>query len=160
MSVEIVERRRIVLQSEDRRIDLSLPLDETLEDALTLSGIPDANRFVTIGPGGYEIPGDTECEDLVDGGLYALIDRTALAPQARPAEKATGPTRTDHGARWWLLAVSGMLLVAVFAQGAVDPLIRLLVALLVAAGAVGGAVAWARRDSAAGVRGILGVLAP
>ena len=160
MSVEIVERRRIVLQSEDRRIDLSLPLDETLEDALTLSGIPDADRFVTIGPGGYEIPGDTECEDLVDGGLYALIDRTALAPPVRPAEKATSPTRADHGARWWLLAVSGMLLVAVFAQGAVDPLIRLLVALLVAAGAVGGAVAWARRDSAAGVRGILGVLAP
>ncbi|PJI51741.1 hypothetical protein CTI14_54405, partial [Methylobacterium radiotolerans] len=64
------------------------------------------------------------------GGLYALIDRTALAPQARPAEKATGQTRVDHGARWWLLAVSGMLLVAVFAQGTVDPLIRLLVALL------------------------------
>ncbi|RUQ03201.1 hypothetical protein D8M34_17015, partial [Microbacterium sp. HSID17254] len=90
MSVEIVERRRIVLQSEDRRIDLSLPLDETLEDALTLSGIPDADRFVTIGPGGYEIPGDTECEDLVDGGLYALIDRTALAPPVRPS-------RADHG---------------------------------------------------------------
>ena len=116
MSVEIVERRRIVLQSEDRRIDLSLPLDETLEDALTLSGIPDADRFVTIGPGGYEIPGDTECEDLVDGGLYALIDRTALAPQARPAVTNERASRADHGARWWMLAVSGMLLVAVFAQ--------------------------------------------
>ncbi len=56
MSVEIVERRRIVLQSEDRRIDLSLPLDETLEDALTLSGIPDADRFVTIGPGDTRSP--------------------------------------------------------------------------------------------------------
>ncbi|KJL21445.1 hypothetical protein RN51_02466 [Microbacterium oxydans] len=160
MSVEIVERRRIVLQSEDRRIDLSLPLDETLEDALILSGLSTADRFVTIGPGGFEIPGDTECEDLVDGGLYALIDRTALAPQARPAETATGPTRADHGARWWMLAVSGLLLVAVFAQGAGDPLLRLLIALLVAVGAVSGAVAWARRDSAAGVRGILGVLAP
>ncbi|MBP5800826.1 hypothetical protein J2D78_01890 [Microbacterium maritypicum] len=160
MSVEIVERRRIVLQSEDRRIDLSLPLDETLEDALILSGLSTADRFVTIGPGGFEIPGDTECEDLVDGGLYALIDRTALAPQARPAGTTTGSTRADHGARWWMLAVAGLLLVAVFAQGAGDPLLRLLIALLVAAGAISGAVAWARRDSAAGVRGILGVLAP
>ncbi len=160
MSVDIVERRRIVLQSEDRRIDLSLPFDETLDEALILSGLSTADRFVTIGPGGFEIPGDTECEDLVDGGLYALIDRTALAPQARPAVAGTRPSRADHGARWWMLAVSGLLLVAVFAQGAGDPLLRLLIGLFLVVGAVSGAVAWSRRDSAAGVRGILGVLAP
>lgn len=160
MSVEIVERRRIVLQTEDRRIDISLPLDETLDDALILSGLSTAGRFVTIGPGGFEIPGDTECEDLIDGGLYSLIDRTVLpSPGDRPRPVAT-PTRVDHGARWWMLAVSGLLLVAVFAQGAGEPLLRLLVALLLVAGSVSGAVAWARRDSAAGVRGILGVLAP
>ncbi|WP_181164305.1 hypothetical protein [Microbacterium foliorum] len=160
MSVDIVERRRIVLQSEDRRIDLSLPFDETLDEALILSGLSTADRFVTIGPGGFEIPGDTECEDLVDGGLYALIDRTALAPQARPAVAGTRPSRADHGARWWMLAVSGLLLVAVFAQGAGGPLLRLLIGLFLVVGAVSGAVAWSRRDSAAGVRGILGVLAP
>lgn len=160
MSVETVERRRIVLQSEDRRLDLSLPFDETLDDALILSGLSTADRFVLIGPGGFEIPGDTECEDLVDGGLYALIDRTALAPQARPAAAVSRPTRADHGARWWMLAVSALLLVAVFAQGAGDPLLRLSIALLLVVGAISGAVAWSRRDSAAGVRGILGVLAP
>ncbi|KQR39521.1 hypothetical protein [Microbacterium sp. Leaf159] len=160
MTVEIVERRRIVLQSEDRRFDLSLPFDETLDDALVLSGLSTADRFVTIGPGGFEIPGETECEDLIDGGLYALIDRTALAPQARRAGATSGPTRADHGARWWMLAVSGLLLVAVFAQGAGDPLLRLLIGLLLVLAAISGAVAWARRDSAAGVRGILGVLAP
>ena len=160
MTVEIVERRRIVLQSEDRRFDLSLPFDETLDDALVLSGLSTADRFVTIGPGGFEIPGETECEDLIDGGLYALIDRTALAPQARRAGATAGPSRADHGARWWMLAVSGLLLVAIFAQGAGDPLLRLLIGLLLVLGAISGAVAWARRDSAAGVRGILGVLAP
>lgn len=160
MSVEIVERRRVVLQSADRRLDLSLPLDETLADALILSGLSTADRFIIIGPGGFEIPSDTACEDLVDGGLYALIDRTALAPQARPASLRTGTTRADHGARWWLLTVTGLLLLAVFAQGVGDPLLRLLVALLVAAGAVGGALSWARRDSAAGERGVVGVLAP
>lgn len=160
MAVDTTERRRIVLQSEDRRIDISLPLDETLDDALILSGLSTAGRFITIGPGGFEIPGDTECEDLVDGGLYSLIDRTALpAAGARPRPPA-GPSRMDHGARWWMLAVSALLLVAVFAQGAGEPLLRLLVALLLVAGSVSGAVAWARRDSAAGVRGILGVLAP
>ncbi len=160
MSVETVERRRIVLQSEDRRFDLSLPFDETLDDALVLSGLSTADRFATIGPGGFEIPGDTECEDLIDGGLYALIDRTALAPQARATGAPERPSRADHGARWWMLGVSGLLLVAVFAQGAGDPLLRLLIGLLLVAGAVSGAVAWSRRDSAAGVRGILGVLAP
>lgn len=68
-------------------------------------------------------------------------------------------SRADHGARWWMLAVSGLLLVAVFAQGAGDPLLRLLIGLFLVVGAVSGAVAWSRRDSAAGVRGILGVLA-
>lgn len=149
-----------MLQSEDRRVDLSLPLDETLEDALVLSGLSTAERFITIGPGGFEIPGDTECEDLVDGGLYALIDRTALAPQARTSQAAHGATRADHGTRWWMLAVAGLLLFAIFAQGVGDPLLRLLVALLVAVGAISGAVAWSRRDAAAGVRGILGVLGP
>ncbi len=160
MAVETVERRRIVLQSEDRRVDLSLPLDETLDDALKLSGLVTADGFVTIGPGGFEIPGDTECEDLVDGGLYSIIDRTAIAPRARTERAASGPTRADHGARWWMLAVSGLLLVAVFAQGAGDPTVRLLVALFLVIGAVSGAIAWSRRDAAAGVRGILGVLAP
>lgn len=159
MSVDIVERRRIVLQSEDRRIDLSLPFDETLDDALVLSGLSTADRFVTVGPGGFEVPGDTECEDLIDGGLYALIDRAALAPRAARAV-VDAPTRADHGARWWMLAVSGLLLVAVFAQGAGDPLLRLLVALVLVVGTLGGAIAWARRDSMAGIRGILGVLAP
>jgi hypothetical protein len=159
VSVEIVERRRIVLQSEDRRIDLSLPFDETLDDALALSGLSTEDRFVTVGPGGFEIPGDTECEDLIDGGLYALIDRSALAPRAANAARHA-PTRADHGARWWMLAVSGLLLVAVFAQGGGDPLLRLVVALILVAGTLGGAIAWARRDSMAGVRGILGVLAP
>ncbi|WP_091229761.1 hypothetical protein [Microbacterium sp. 3J1] len=160
MSVEIVERRRIVLQSEDRRIDISLPLDETLDDALILSGLSTAGRFITIGPGGFEIPGDTECEDLVDGGLYSLIDRTALPAAGDRPRALAAASRVDHGARWWMLAVSGLLLVAVFAQGAGEPLLRLLVALLLVAGSISGAVAWARRDSAAGVRGILGVLAP
>ncbi|MFJ4044111.1 hypothetical protein ACIPV2_00010 [Microbacterium sp. NPDC089987] len=160
MTVEIAERRRIVLQTEDRRIDLSLPLDETLDDALTLSGLSSADRFITVGPGGFEVPGDTECEDLIDGGLYALIDRAALAPQMRSAQSTDRPTRADHGARWWLLAVSGLLLVAVFALGSAEPLLRLVVALLAAGGAVSGAVAWAHRDSDAGARGVLGVLAP
>lgn len=159
MSVETVERRRIVLQTEDRRIDLSLPFDETLDDALITSGLSTADRFIVIGPGGFEVPGETECEDLVDGGLYALIDRTAIAPQRRQVGSST-PTRADHGTRWWLLAVSGLLLVAMFAQGAGDPLLRLLVGLLLVVGAIGGAIAWSRRDSGAGVRGILGVIAP
>lgn len=160
MSVEIVERRRIVLQSGDHRIDLSLPLDEKLDDALILSGLSTADRFITMGPGGVEIPGDTECEELVDGGLYALIDRTALAPQMRRPDAASDPTRADHGARWWLLAVSGLLLVAALAQGAGEPLLRLLIALVLAASGISGAIVWSRRDSAAGVLGILGVLTP
>lgn len=164
MAVDTVERRRIVLQSEDRRIDVSLPLDETLDDALVLSGLSAEGRFVAIGPGGFEVPGDTECEDLVDGGLYALIDREALAPRAsarsRSHDTLSGAPRVDHGARWWMLAVSGLLLVATFAQGSTDPLLRLLTALILVVGSICGAVAWSRGDSGAGVRGILGVLAP
>lgn len=160
MAVETVERRRIVIQSEDRRIDLALPLDDTLDEALEASGLPTAAEFIVIGPGGFEVPGETVCEDLTDGGLYALIDRTGLPPRGRPTQATSTQTRADHGARWWMLAVAALVLVAAFAQGAGDPLLRLLVALLLVIGAVGGAVAWARRDAAAGVRGILGVLAP
>ncbi|MFT4258279.1 hypothetical protein [Microbacterium sp.] len=161
MAVETVERRRIVLQGEDRRVDVSLALDETLDDAIAASGLPTAGSLAVIGPGGLEVPEGTACEDLVDGGLYALVDRAA-APAQRAAGTDAGatPTRMDHGARWWMLAVSGLLLIAVFAHGAGDPLLRLLTALLLVVGAACSAIVWSRRESGAGVRGILGVLTP
>lgn len=160
MSLRTVERRRIALLTDERRFDVALPLDETLDDALRLAGVTATDdRVIVIGPGGVEVPGDTVCDDLEDGGLYSLVDLSAVVQRDAP-RRGTARVRADHGARWWMLGVSALLLIAVFAQGEGDPLLRLATGLLLAIGSIGAAVAWSRGDGADGARGAIGVLAP
>lgn len=160
MSQATVERRRIALLSEHGRLDVALPLDDLLSDALRLSGLPlPGDGLVVIGPGGHEVPADTVCEDLVDGGLYTLVDLAAASSTA-PARGGAARSRMDHGARWWMLGVAAVLLATMLWQGADDPLLRLATGILLALGSIGSVVAWSRRDADSGMLGGLGLLAP
>lgn len=160
MALRAVERRRIALLSDQTRFDVALGFDETLDDALALTGLSTGGGLLTvIGPGGVEVPGDTVCEDLEDGGLYSLVDLSAVVSQRRPGRRAM-LSRVDHGARWWLLGVCALVLLAALAITAGNPVLRLVIGLLLAIGAVGGALAWSKREANEGARGALGILAP
>lgn len=159
MSEGLIERRRIVLAGLSTRTDLALPLDESLADALRMSGLGGAAALTVLGPLGYEIDAATVAENLVEGGLYTLVDLNADPVRADQATGLTDEQRADHGARWVLLAVTALLLVAVAgAAAALEPVLRLIAALVALIAALATAVAWTGRaqDSLA----LRGVVAP
>lgn len=162
MSGGVIERRRIALAGGRGRADLALPVDESLAQALRVSGLAGSARPTVLGPDGYEIDADTLGEDLVEGGLYTLVDPDAVAGDADVARGRADEGRADHGARWVLLAVAAVLLVAAGAASAIDPLLRLIAGLVAAAGAFVSAVAWTGRtaDTDTDALALRGVVAP
>ncbi|WP_345184637.1 hypothetical protein [Microbacterium panaciterrae] len=176
MAGGVIERRRIVLTGERARVDLALPLGDPLADVLASARLvetvlgPSAGsaagqiptRFVVLDPLGYEVDAATAGEDLVEGGLYTLVDLSApvTAPE-RKRSRAEGSDRADHGSRWLLLAVTALLLLAAVAGTTpAEPWIRLAIAVIAAAGAVITAAVWARGAGSAGVLALRGALAP
>ena len=183
----VIERRRIVLAGEQARVDLALPLDESLAGLLaseslietlvgpstgsgtatgsgtgTGPGATTGGRFVVLDPLGYEVDAATVGEDLVEGGLYTLVDlSTPSTPPERKRRRGEEPDRVDHGSRWLLLAVTALLLLAAVAGTTpADAWMRLATALIAAAGAVTTAAVWARGSGSAGTLALRGVLAP
>lgn len=138
-------------------MDLALPLDESLADVLRVSGLGGSASHTILGPHGYEIDEETIAEELVEGGLYTLVNLDAVPVRADAKRRRAGEDRTDHGARWLLLAVAALLLmVAAGAATAVDPLLRLLAALVALLAAVATAVAWTgRSQDALALRGVV-----
>lgn len=159
MSGITTPRRRIALVGEAGRVDLALPLDDTLADALRTAGHPvSGGDLVVIGPGGHQVDADTPCDDLVDGGLYAVVDLAATAGAVLPDRRTPRAPRRDHGARWWLLGVVAVLVVASGFGLATQPW-RLLAGVGLVLAAFVCAIVWARRDAQQGVASIVGVAA-
>lgn len=151
-------------------MDLALPLDEALSDVLAARGLADrlsgpvagTARLVVLDPLGYEVAPATVAEDLVEGGLYTVVDLSAPVAGPAPARRRHDiAERADHGSRWVLLTVVALLLMfaTVGAGGLVPAWARLTVALVAAVGAAVTAVVWTR-DDASEVRLLRGVLAP
>jgi hypothetical protein len=144
-------------------------MDEALVDVLASRGLAErlsrpaegAPRLVVLDPLGYEVAPATVAGDLVEGGLYTVVDLSARAagpaPERRRHDRAD---RADHGSRWLLLTVAALLLLAIVAAGAsIAPWGRLAAALVTAVGAVVTAVVWTR-DDASEARLPRGALAP
>jgi hypothetical protein len=151
------ERRKIALMSADRRIDVAIPLDETLGDALSGLGYTiQHGHQVVLDRTGNEARLGASGADLQDGALFAIVDlhQVGRAPDARAAAAGVEHAR---GALWWLLGtvavlLSGGALLApagtVFGSG----LGEVLAGLFVGLGAAASALAWAvrrRRDATA-----------
>lgn len=161
MSGIATPRRRIALVGDAGRVDLALPLDDTLDDALRTAGHPELDgNLVVIGPGGHQVDRATPCDDLVDGGLYAVVDITATAGVGVvPERRSQHVPRRDHGAHWWLLGVVALLVVASGFGVSLQPW-RLLGGIGLTIGALICAVIWARRDAQRGRDAVVGVAAP
>lgn len=166
----VIERRRIALAGEQARVDLALPLDEALSDVLAAQGLVDrlsgpiaaTARLVVLDPLGYEVAPATVAEDLVEGGLYTVVDLSASVARAAPGRRRHEiADRADHGSRWVLLTVAALLLLlaTVAAGGLVPAWARLAMALVAAVAAAVTAVVWTR-DDATPARLLRGVLAP
>lgn len=159
MNGGLIERRRIALSDRGARTDLALPLDESLADVLRAAGFAGAGTPTILGPHGYEVDGATLAEDLVEGGLYTLVDLDAVFDSPDAASAAKEETRADYGVRWILLAVAALLLVVCAGMSTEpDPRLRLAAAAVALIGTLLTAVAWtrsAREDFA-----LRGVVAP
>ncbi len=140
-------------------MDLALPLEERIADVLRAGGFGDSGAPTILGPDGYEVDGDTRAEDLVEGGLYTIVDLDAVLERADAARAPADENRADHGVRWMLLAVAALLLVVCVGMPAeLDPRLRLVAAAVAFIGALLTAMTWAasaREDFA-----LRGVVAP
>lgn len=146
MNEGLTERRRIVLSNSGVRTDLALPLDESFADVLRAGGFASTAAPSILGPHGYEVDGATLAEDLVEGGLYTIVDLDPVLDPASTAPVAAEESRADHGVRWVLLAVVALLLVACAGISTeLDPWLRLAAAAVALIGALSTAMAWAGR---------------
>ena len=149
MSLTLPERRRIAIISGDQRVDLAIPLEDSLGEVLQAVGYTiEPGRHVVLERSGAEAKLSARGSDLVDGAMYSIIDlRTQLATTRNGR---SGAALRDRGALWWMLAM-----VAVVAVGAqvVSPasdsvdaaLQRGLTSGALGIAAVVSAIVWARR---------------
>jgi hypothetical protein len=164
MSLTLPERRRIAVVSGDQRVDLAVPLDETLGDVLSTLGMTlEAGRHVVLERSGAETRLGTRGIDLVDGAMYSVIDlRTQLA--ADPGTRATATVR-DSGALWWMLAAVAVVAIGVQSlqppSGGQDATTqRLVVTAALGVAAIVSALVWARRHPADAMSGAVSMLSP
>ncbi|KQX05464.1 MULTISPECIES: hypothetical protein [unclassified Leifsonia] len=160
MSTPAVERRRFALLSDTGRFDIAIPLDDRLGDALRAGGLPVGDgRHIVLDRDGTEIAPETPAIDLVDGGLYSVVDLRADAAVSARAERESASRRVDHGAPWWMLAVIAPLALAAIVAVSVGPGMRLLTSIVLGLAAIVTAVVWAAR-ARAGMAGAVALLAP
>ena len=161
------EWRRVALVTPERRYDLAIPVDDTLDEAvrrLGLSFVP--GRHVLLDRSGRESALSMRGIDIDDGSLFAIVEvasGSGSSAQARPG----GAARRESAVLWWLLGSVAVLLAALVLSDAgrsllPDPLVRILVGgavCLAAAGIALAGVAHRRRDALTG-GAALSLLAP
>jgi hypothetical protein len=167
MSLTLHERRHIAVVSGEQRVDLAIPLDETLGDVLRAVGfVMEPGRHVVLERSGSEAHLATRGADLVDGAVLSVVDlRAQLFDDSR---KARAEVAHESGALWWLLAAVGIVAVGVQALQAtptssanpVDALQRLLAASALGLAALVSALVWARRQRADNSRDAVAMLSP
>lgn len=149
MSLTLPERRRIAIVNGEQRVDLAVPLDETLGEVLRTVGIAlEPGRHVVLERSGAEARATTLGSDLIDGAMYSVVDlRTRLAGDSRG--NAASAVR-DSGALWWMLAAVAIVAIGVQAlqppSGGQDATaLRLVASGALGLAAVASALVWARR---------------
>lgn len=168
------EWRKIALLSGDRRVDLAIPYDETLDDALRRLGVAfSPATHAVIDRAGVQLPLSTTGDDLDDGALLAVVDlrvrtvpatRRRAAARAAAASRADAALRPDTGAVWWMLGVAGVLVAALGYLGIADLIpsgpLRVVVAVLIGLAAAASATMWTRHRPVDAVASGLSMLAP
>lgn len=164
MSLTLPERRRIAIVSGEHRVDLAVPLDETLGDVLRTLGMQlETGRHVVLERSGAETRLGTRGIDLVDGAMYSVIDlRTQLA---KDESTSTTSTVRDSGALWWMLAAVAIVAIGVQSlqpqSGEQDATLqRLAVTAALGVAAVVSALVWARRHPADVMTSAVSMLSP
>lgn len=156
------ERRKIALMSADRRLDVALPLDGTLGDALADLGytIRHGHQVVLDRTGNEARLGATGA-DLQDGALFAIVDLHQVGAAAAPARRAADVPHA-RGALWWLLGTVAVLLAGGSLLGlpGTDGPSGLVVGPLLGLGAAASALAWALRPRTDTTAEGLAMLAP
>lgn len=159
MGLSVAERRRIAVLGDRGRFDLRLDPEQRLGEVLHAGGLLDpARRQSVIDARGRETPLPTPAAELVEGGLYTVVDLSA--PQAagiRPASRTPG--RADHDALSWLLAVAAPLLLALALATAGGAMLAVAAGVL-GLGAVAAATVAARREPVDGAVMPLPLIAP
>lgn len=148
MTTPAVERRRLALLTDSGRFDFALPIDDLLGDALRSGGLPVGDgRHVVLDHDGTEISPETAAIDLVDGGLYSLVDLSAgRAARVTPDGREE---RAHRGSAWWLLAPIAPIAVIAALTGASDSAIRPIASVVLGVGALIAAFRWVIRGRTA-----------
>ncbi len=160
--------RKIALLSGGRRVDLAMPLDETLDDAVRRLGVPfAADTHVILDGSGTRVALTRSAAELADGDLLAIVDLRAPAPRRDSRRRSAGrpgSDRPDTGAVWWLLAIAGGLLATLGFAGAgaliPDAGWRVVLAAIVGLAATASAVVWTRHRPSDSAASGISMLAP
>lgn len=168
MTLAPVERRRITLLGDAGSVDLAVPTDDRLDDALRRGGLAlDPRTQFVVDRNGYQIDPATPGAELDDGGLYAVVAIAGAAGGKRRTRTgvAAAGQRTDHGARWLLLGLVPLLavvIVSLVAEGSASggSAVRMAVALVLGVAAIAPAVAWALRSDRPGAAPPVAMAAP
>lgn len=164
MSTELSERRRVAIIDGAQRHDLLIPLDATLNDALRILGIrPEVGRDVLMERDGREVSPLLRVEDLPDGTVLAVVDLSQRVTPQRKRGRRPSRTRSDAPGAWWGISGIGFLLAAVslLAPNAIDPDMRVAVAMVTATAAIVSGLlfaARARSDRPGGHPAIIAIL--
>ena len=158
------ERRRIVVVSGEHRVDLAVPLGDTLAEAFRGIGFPiEPGRHVVLDRSGAETHLSTRGSDLADGSLLSLIDLRARSLSNLPV--VGGDPLRDRGAIWWMLAMVAVVTLGVHVLGTgpgrTDPALqRGLASAALGVAAIVSALVWARRHPHDVTLGALSMLSP
>ncbi|MGX5694877.1 hypothetical protein ACWKWP_01655 [Agromyces soli] len=181
MTLAAVERRRITLLGDAGSVDLAVPTDDRLDDALRRCGLVlDPRTQFVVDRNGYQVDPATPGAQLDDGGVYAVVAVGAGTKGKRRARSAAdAERRTEHGALWLLLGLVPLLAVVIVAlaaegsaaggaSGSGGPSgsagaaagIRIAIAVVLGIAAIAPAVAWALRSDRQGAASPIVMAAP
>ncbi|MBX3094145.1 MAG: hypothetical protein KF680_06340 [Cryobacterium sp.] len=140
MTVEAPDRRRVVVLSDERRVDLAIPPDETLGSVLRGLGVAFENgSHAIVDRSGAQVDAALTASQLEDGALYSVVDLGAHLPRAEHATDEV-TARPHRQTAWWALTVAGVI-ASVIAVATTDRTQidtgQLIAALVLAAAAVG-----------------------
>jgi hypothetical protein len=172
VTLAAVERRRITLLGDAGSVDLAVPTDDRLDDALRRCGLVlDPRTQFVVDRNGYQVDPATPGAQLDDGGVYAVVAVGAATKGKRRVRSGTdGERRSEHGALWLLLGLVPLLAVVIVslaaegsaADGSVGAAagIRIAIAAVLGIAAIAPAVAWALRSDRRGAASPIVMAAP